>query len=220
SRSLTQECTSPWRFSSGIDSSFSSRSYTLWFSHAVSSMVMKVSISATLFIEQPSLDDDVALARHALPFLVIGAHVGGEFRLPHVDHVSAHPAVALAHRSVGQRFAKRGTQFVYYPGWGAGRDKNSSKRARLITFDAELIQSRHIREQRGALERRDSQYLDASFLDVADRGGELVHHRFDLAAQQVGKRRAAAFVRHMQHFQICLPHEKLDREVIGGAVAG
>src|SRR5436853_158357 len=98
SRSLTQECTSPWRFSSGIDSSFSSRSYTLWFSHAVSSIVIKVSISATLFIWRLSLNDDVALARHALPFLVIGAHVGREFRLSHVDHVSAHPAVALAYR--------------------------------------------------------------------------------------------------------------------------
>src|SRR5882672_12221605 len=140
SRSLTQECTSPWRFSSGIDSSFSSRSYTVWFSHAVSSMVIKVSISATLFIRQrSSLDDNVALARHALPFLVIGAHVGDELRLAHVHHVHAHAAVALAHRLVGQRFAKRSTQLVYYPGWGVSRDKNSSKRARLIPFDAELI---------------------------------------------------------------------------------
>src|SRR6266705_4111709 len=106
SRSLTQECTSPWRFSSGIDSSFSSRSYTVWFSHAVSSMVIKVSISATLFIRRSSLDDDVALARHALPFLVIGAHVGGEFRLPHVHHVYAHAAIALAHRFDGKCFAQ------------------------------------------------------------------------------------------------------------------
>src|SRR6266704_3125752 len=85
------------------------------------------------------LGDHVALARHALPFLVIGAHVGREFRLSHVDHVSAHPAVALAYRPAGQRFAKRSTQFVYYPGWSVGRDKNSSKRARLIPLDAELI---------------------------------------------------------------------------------
>src|SRR2546427_10213308 len=94
-------------------------------------MVIKVSISATLFISA-SLDDDVALARHALPFLVIGAHVGGEFRLPHVDHVSAHAAVALSYRLVGQRFAKRSAQFVNYPGWGVGRDKNSGKRARRL----------------------------------------------------------------------------------------
>src|SRR3989442_15389825 len=141
SRSLTQECTSPWRFSSGIDSSFSSRSYTVWFSHAVSSMVIKVSISATLFISA-SLDDDVALARHALPFLVIGAHVGGELRPAHVDHVSAHAAVALACRLVAQRFAERCTQFVYYPGWGAGRVKNSSKGARLIALDAAFIHRR------------------------------------------------------------------------------
>src|SRR5438105_4774055 len=110
SRSLTQVCTSPWRFSSGIDSSFSSRSYTVWFSHAVSSMVIKVSISATLFISA-SLDDDVALMRHALPFLVIGAHVGGELCLAHVHHVHAHAAIALAHRFDGTcssfRFAWR-----------------------------------------------------------------------------------------------------------------
>src|SRR5437879_13426388 len=94
SRSLTQECTSPWRFSSGIESSFSSRSYTLWFSHAVSSMVMKVSISATLFIERSSLDDDVALARHALPFLVIGGHVEGECRLAHCPYRAVRAAVS------------------------------------------------------------------------------------------------------------------------------
>src|SRR6266480_2621813 len=95
SRSLTQECTSPWRFSSGIDSSFSSRSYTVWFSHAVSSMVIKVSISATLFISA-SLDDDVALARHVLPFLVIGAHVGNGLRPAQLHRRHAHASMAPA----------------------------------------------------------------------------------------------------------------------------
>src|SRR5438309_3114561 len=154
SRSLTQECTSPWRFSSGIDSSFSSRSYTLWFSHAVSSMVIKVSISATLFISA-SLDDDVALARHALPFLVIGAHVGGELRLAHVHHVHAHAAVALAHRFDGKSFAQGRAQLVYDALRNTSRRKNSSKRARLIALDADLIQGRHVGQQRRALERGD-----------------------------------------------------------------
>src|SRR6267143_5623804 len=50
--------------------------------------------------------------------------------------------------------------------------------------------------------------------------GELVHHRFDLAADQVGEGRSTSLVRHMQQLQVRLPHEELYREVIGGAVAG
>src|SRR5437879_11506599 len=157
SRSLTQECTSPWRFSSGIDSSFSSRSYTLWFSHAVSSMVIKVSISATLFIWRLSLDDDVALARHALPFLVIGAHVGREFRLSHVDHVSAHPAVALAYRFDGKRLVQGRAQFIDDELRYTCRDKNSSKGARFVALDPCLIERGHVGQQRRALERGDGE---------------------------------------------------------------
>src|SRR3977135_1884119 len=126
SRSLTKECPSPWRFSSGIDSSFSSRSYTVWFSHAVSSMVIKVSISATLFISA-SLDDDVAFARHALPFLVICAHVGDELRPAHVHHVHAHAAIALAHRFDGKCLAQGRAQFIDDELRYTCRDKNSSK---------------------------------------------------------------------------------------------
>src|SRR5207247_784206 len=179
SRSLTQECTSPWRFSSGIESSFSSRSYTLWFSHAVSSMVMKVSISATLFIERSSLDDDVALARHALPFLVIGAHVGDELRLAHVHHVHAHTAIALAHRFDGKCFAQGRAQFVDDALRNTSRRKNSSKRARLIALDAELIQGRHVGQQRRAPERGDGQGFDTPFPDMAERRGDMVQHRCD-----------------------------------------
>src|SRR5438309_3862886 len=173
SRSLTQECTSPWRFSSGIESSFSSRSYTLWFSHAVSSMVMKVSISATLFIERSSLDDDVALARHALPFLVIGAHVGGEFRLAHVHDVHAHAAVALAHRFDGMCFAQGRAQFIDGARRNTNRRRLSGESARFVAFDARLIERRHVGQQRGALERGDGERSDAPFPDMADGRGEL-----------------------------------------------
>src|SRR5207247_10655633 len=61
-------------------------------------------------------------------------------------------ALTRSYRHAGERVARPCTQFVYHPGWGVGRDKNSSKRARLIALDAELIQGRHSGQQRRALE--------------------------------------------------------------------
>src|SRR5438876_2656807 len=167
-----------------------------------------------------SLDDDVALARHALPFLVIGAHVGDELRLAHVHHVHAHAAIALAHRFDGKCFAQGRAQFVDDAPRNTSRRKNSGKGARLIAFDADFIQGRHAGQQRRAPERGDGECLDTPFPDMDDGRGELVHHRLDLAAQQVGKRRAAAFVRHMQQLQVGLPHQQLDRQMVRRAVAG
>src|SRR6266850_3563420 len=157
SRSVTQLCTSPWRLSSGIESRFSSRSYTIWLSHAVSSMVMKLSISATLFIGGRSLDDDIGFARHALPFLVIGAHVGDELRPAHVHHVHAHAAIALAHRFDGKCLAQGRAQFIDDDLRDASRDENPRERARFVALDPCLIERGHVGQQRRALERGDGQ---------------------------------------------------------------
>ena len=91
---------------------------------------------------------------------------------------------------------------------------------RLVALYAGFVERRHVRQQRRALRRRDRDRLDAALADMADRGGELVHHAFDLAAEQVGDRRAAALVGHMQHLDVGHAHEELDRQVVGRAASG
>src|SRR6266850_7259727 len=167
-----------------------------------------------------SLDDDVALARHALPFLVIGAHVGDELRLPHVHHVHAHAAIALAHRFDGKCLAQGRAQFIDDDLRDAGRDENSRERARFVALDPCLIERGHVGQQRRALERGEGERSDAPFPDMADGRGELVHHRLDLAADQVGEGRAAPLVGHVQQLQVGLPHQQLDRQMVRRAVAG
>src|SRR2546425_5453006 len=55
---------------------------------------------------------------------------------------------------------------------------------------------------------------------MADRRGELIHHRFDLAADQVGEGRSAPLVGHVQQLQVGLAHQQLDRQMVRRAVAG
>ena len=52
------------------------------------------------------------------------------------------------------------------------------------------------------------------------RGGELVHHGLDLAADQIDQRRPRALVGHVDQLEAALLHQQFEREMIGGAGAG
>src|SRR6185503_20431796 len=72
-----------------------------------------LSISGLSGSDKPrSVDADMAVAGHLLPFPVVGAHVRVELRLAHIHDVDPHLPVALAHRLRRQGLAQRAVQLV------------------------------------------------------------------------------------------------------------
>ena len=101
-----------------------------------------------------------------------------------------------------------------------GRDVEPVPHADLDVRPALLGGGREVGQRLDRLRRRDGVRLDVAGLDLRGRVGGLVAHEVDLAADEVGQRRAGAVVRHLGEVDAELLLDEQAAQVGGGADAG
>ncbi|MEI6467406.1 MAG: TonB-dependent receptor plug domain-containing protein, partial [Verrucomicrobiota bacterium] len=104
--------------------------------------------------------------------------------------------------------------------WHARRSEKAVPAGRPVVTGQALADGGHLGHAREALAGVDGQHLDLARLDLRREGADDAVEQLDLPCEQIGERRAAGLVGHMQHLHAGQLFDHHAREVVGGAYAG